>query len=289
MKISAYYKELGNEVKLVTDYRNLFSQYIELPQEQDPDFSFIMYDDVAKKKYVRYYREEDICFDKILISKVFSESRVPLMIKTLEICEYGGTGFFYDKAEPLADEIEHHIPDYDLYLPWVEDMIAKGKNCKEFEYYIDYSIGFTTRGCFRKCEFCVNKKYDRVHLHSPIEEFLDKTKKYICLLDDNVLGHPKWKDIINELKTTNKYFQFKQGMDERLMTDEKAKILTSCKYKGDFIFAFDNIEDQNIIKEKLSIWKEYCTKTTKLYVFCGFDRQDKWDNDFWGARYCRYF
>ena len=32
---------------------------------------------------------------------------------------------------------------------------------KEFEYYLDYSIGFATRGCFRQCSFCVNKNYKK--------------------------------------------------------------------------------------------------------------------------------
>jgi hypothetical protein len=281
MKISAYHKKIGNKVTLVTDYHNLFSKYIELPQDKEPDFKFLMYDEITKKKYIQYYKEQDIIFDKMIISKVFTDSIVPLQIKHLEICEYGGTGFFYDKADPLPEEIEHYMPDYDLYLPWVNDMISKGKKQKEFEYYLDYSIGFLTRGCFRKCDFCVNKKYDKVHLHSPIEEFLDKTKKYICLLDDNVLGHPKWKEILNQLKSTNKYFQFKQGMDERLMTEEKAEILSSCKYRGDYIFAFDNIEDRELIESKLSIWKRYCNKTTKLYVLCGFDKNEEYDDQFW--------
>jgi len=69
----------------------------------------------------------------------------------------------------------------------------------QFKEYTDYSIGFVTRGCFRKCPFCVNQKYDRVFLHSPLEEFYDSTRKKVCLLDDNVFGCPQWKDILEEL------------------------------------------------------------------------------------------
>ena len=173
------------------------------------------------------------------------------------------------------------MPDYHLYDEWVNNKILEGKTRKEFECYLDYSIGFTTRKCFRGCEFCVNKNYRKVELHAPIEEFLDTSRKYICMLDDNILGYPGWLGIINTLKATNKYFQYKQGMDERIMTEEKASVLSSCKYKGDYIFAFDNIEDKEIIESKMEIWKRYCKKTTKLYVFCGFDRSDKWDADFW--------
>ena len=191
--------------------------------------------------------------------------------------EYGGTGFFYDNAPPLPDEIEHHMPDYDLYDDWVNEQIKQGKKRKEFEYYLDYSIGFITRGCFRKCSFCVNRKYDRVHFHSEVEEFLNKDRKYICLLDDNILGFKDWKLVINKLKQTNKYFQFKQGMDIRLMTEEKAELLSSCKYKGDYIFAFDHIEDRDLIEKKLELWRKYCNKTTKLYVLTAYESQDEID------------
>lgn len=78
MKISGYYKRRGLKVTLVTDYRNLFSKYKELPQDEEPDFNFVMQDDSTKKNYVRYYREEDIKFDRIIISKVFSDSIIPL-------------------------------------------------------------------------------------------------------------------------------------------------------------------------------------------------------------------
>ncbi|EQC1535543.1 TPA: hypothetical protein ACXDAZ_002594 [Clostridium botulinum] len=245
MKISGYYKSKGHTVTLKIDY-------------------------------------EDVeIFDKVFISKVFTDTPIDENILKLDNVEYGGTGFFYDKAKPLPYEVEHHMPDYHLYNDWVNKMIDKGVKPRELEYYTDYSIGFTTRGCFRKCPFCVNQKYNKVELHSPINEFLDISRKYICLLDDNILGYSGWKDIINQLKLTNKYFQYKQGMDERLMTKEKAMLLSSCKYKGDYIFAFDNIEDKEIIKEKLSVWKTYCKKTTKLYVLCGFDKANKYDKLFW--------
>lgn len=273
MKISGYYKRRGLKVTLVTDYRNLFSKYIELPQDEEPDFSFIMCDDTSKKKYVRYYREEDIKFDKIIISKMFSDSIIPLQIKNLSKVIYGGTGFFYDKSPDLPDVIEHSKPDYILYHSWIGDMIRNGKNRKEFEYYLDYSIGFMTRGCFRKCEFCVNKKYDKAELHSPVKEFLDEDHKYICLLDDNLFAYPHWKDIIEELVATKKAFQFKQGLDLRLMTKDKAITLSKVKYKGDYIFAFDNLDDRELIENKLELWRKYNDKTTKLYVLVAYENQ----------------
>jgi hypothetical protein len=113
------------------------------------------------------------------------------------------------------------MPDYHLYDNWVKLKISEGVKPKELEYYTDYSIGFTTRGCIRGCSFCVNKNYKQCNLHSNLSEFVDKDRKYICLLDDNVLACKDWKQVFIELQSTGKPFQFKQGMDERLLTDEK--------------------------------------------------------------------
>ena len=281
MKLSAHYKKLGRNVTLITDYRDLFSKFIELSENIEPKLQFLILDDTTKKGYVRYYNEEDVIFDKIVISKVFTDTPIPIQIKNLGIVEYGGTGFYYDKAPKLPEEIEHHMPDYHLYDDWVKKELEKGGKKLDYKYYTDYSVGFTTRGCFRKCEFCVNKNYNKVEIHSPLNEFVDKDRKYICMLDDNILGFGQWKCILQSLQNTGKRFEYKQGMDLRIMTDEKAKILSQSKYIGDYIFAFDNIADKDQIEEKLKLWRKYCSKTTKLYVFCGFDRNDRWDDEFW--------
>lgn len=173
------------------------------------------------------------------------------------------------------------MPDYHLYDEWVNKQIDSGVKTTEFKYYTDYSIGFLTRGCFRQCEFCVNKNYKRVEQHSPLSEFLDPSRKKICLLDDNFFGYDKWKDLLLELQDTKKTFQFKQGLDERLLTPEKCELLFKSKYDDRFIFAFDNIADYNLIEEKLKLMRTYTKKVPKFYVFCAFDRDDNWNYNFW--------
>ena len=245
MKIAGYYKDKGNEVDLLLDYNNL-------------------------DKY-----------DKIFISKVFTDTKVPDYVLKLDNVKYGGTGFFYDKAEPLPYEIEHHMPFYDLYNDFIEREIKKGINPNEFKEYKEYSIGFTTRGCFRKCEFCVNKNSNKVVVHSPLSEFVDNSRPYICLLDDNILGYPKSHEIFKQLNDTGKRFKYKQGMDERLLTDEKCKMIANSNFIGDIYFAFDNIEDKEIIINKMKLMRKYTNKIFSFYVLCGFDRQDKYDEEFW--------
>lgn len=248
MKISGFYKEQGDKVTLLLNYDEL-------------------------EKY-----------DKVYISKVFTDTYIDNNILTKDNVEYGGTGFYYDKAPSLPYEIEHHMPDYSLYDEWVNKKLEEGTKRTELKYYLDYSIGFTTRGCFRKCLFCVNRNHTKVVKHSPISEFIDNDRKYICLLDDNILGYNKCNEIFGELNATRKKFQYKQGMDERLLTDSKCKMILESNYIGDYIFAFDDIKDSNIIKEKLKLWnkhKKTNKSNTKFYVFCGFDRNNKYDEDFW--------
>lgn len=244
LKMSGYYKDQGHDVKLITDY-----------------------DDIDN-------------YDEVYMSKVFDFTHVPIdpfNTKRYPHLHIGGTGFFWKTAPNLPNEIEHHMPDYHLYDEYIGAEIARGIKPSKFSDYIDYSIGFTTRGCFRKCSFCVNEKYDHVFKHSPVEEFLDKSRKYIYLWDDNILGYSKWHDVFDKLNATGKAFQFRQGMDMRLMTDEKARIISESKYHGDFIFAFDHIEEREIIENKLEIWQKYSSKVAKLYVLCGYDSQDEVD------------
>ncbi len=181
------------------------------------------------------------------------------------------------------------MPDYHLYDDFIEQEVEKarlekGESFREtyyrsqFKEYTDYSIGFLTRGCFRKCKFCVNQKYDHVFCHSSLEEFYDPSRKKICFLDDNFLGYPHWEKAISDVLKTGKQFKFKQGLDERLLTDKKCKMLFSSKYDGDLTFAFDNISDYALIHKKLELISKYKkSKGVMFYVLVGFERTDEID------------
>lgn len=294
MKLSGYHKELGNEVSLITDYKqlyydeNIWNEYQKAFEEYAKTYKKMeIKPDVANALGIaqaKCFNEDNIKFDKIFISKVFTDTEIDEDFLELDIVEYGGTGFFYDKAPKLPCEIEHHMPDYHLYDEWVFEQLENGGKRIDFKYYLDYSLGFLTRGCFRQCEFCVNKNYKKVEKHSPLTEFFDSTRKKICLLDDNFLGCSYWKEMLLELQNSGKQFQFKQGLDERILTDEKCELLFSSKYDGDYIFAFDNIADKDIVEKKARLIRKYnknLGQNVKFYVLCGFDRNEKYDLDFW--------
>ena len=247
MKLSGYYKGMGEDVTLKMDYDNLQA------------------------------------YDKVFISKVFTKTKVPNKILCLPNVSYGGTGFFYADSPALPKEVEHHMPDYELYGDYVNGLLQKGVKPHVLKCFTDYSIGFLTRGCFRRCGFCVNKKYDRCATHSPIGEFYDENRKKIMLLDDNILAHPDWIAYFEGLRGTDKPFCFKQGVDIRLITPYFAQMIGIAKYDGDLIFAFDDLADAEIVERKLAMFREHSNKEVKMYLFCAYDRNSIYDTDFWLA------
>jgi hypothetical protein len=256
MKLSAYHKSIGNDVELIGF------------NEINPNTLF----------------GND--FDKILISKAFTDTNTPEYIFKMDNVSYGGTGFFFDKAEKLPFEIEHIKPDYTLYNKYLH-LVTKSK------FYTDYSIGFTTRGCFRHCPFCVNINSNKVELHSPIDEFYESSKPKLAMLDDNILGLPNKElyKIFDRLGEINKPFQYRQAMDIRLLTDERIKRIFELKYDGDYYFAFDMWKYRDIIEEKMKLWYESYLKYkstkrtyhigTRIYLFTGLDEENKYDEQFW--------
>ncbi len=234
-------------------------------------------------------------FDEVYISKVFTDTPCPdkftsdKWLARHPKVHIGGTGFYFDKAPNLPDEIEHHMPDYHLYDDWIQNEINAARKQAEsaglkfneerykvqFKEYLEYSIGFLTRGCFRKCGFCVNQKYSFVFKHSPLEEFFDPSRRKICCLDDNFLGCPQWKPLLQQLIDTGRPFKFKQGLDERILTEEKIEMLFNANYDGDFTFAFDKVSDYELIHQKLKmIRKTNPKKGMRFYVLVGYESTD---------------
>lgn len=198
----------------------------------------------------------------------------------------------------------HQMPDYNVYNRYIDHVVSlkveedsktflkknkakpdpdfleasRLKHLKKYKDYLEYSIGFLTRGCIRQCSFCVNKGERGILPYSNIEDFVDNSRPFIYLWDDNFLCFKNWKELLQKLIDTGKPFQFRQGLDERILDEDRARMLSKVHYHGDFIFAFDQWKDRDIIVRKLRIWKTYCpSKTTKFYLFCGYQLTP--DND----------
>lgn len=125
----------------------------------------------------------------------------------------------------LADEIEHICPDFSLYT--IE---------KEVTY------GFTSRGCIRKCEFCqVWRREGGIKAWAHPSEFCREWTKKVVLMDNNWLAAPNFEETANYLIEKGVEVDPNQGLDIRLVTEKKAKILRQLKMKK-VRFAFDSME-----------------------------------------------
>lgn len=198
-------------------------------------------------------------------------------------------------------DMARQMPYYDLYEPFVNRQEQLGFKRDKYKDYEKYSIGFLTRGCIRHCPFCINKLESRIQPYSELSWFVDNSKDekglnkrpYIYLWDDNFLASDVsvWKPLLQQLIDSGRPFQFRQGLDERMLAqspygEEMAEMLSHSKYHGDFIFAFDNWRDKETIEKALKIWKKHNPKKgTKFYLFCGYrqetDSRDRFYKDIW--------
>lgn len=192
-------------------------------------------------------------FDKVYVSCIFDENRETALkvAKQFKNSVIGGIGV---NSEKLPDEIEHLMPDYE------------GWNC-------DYSLGFTTRGCIRKCYFCKVPAHEGVIKENcDIYEFWDKKHKQIVLLDNNILALPNhFKKIASQLLDNNLGIDFNQGLDHRLLTPELCSILLSLKHSAEIRFAFDDISYTPSVIKALEMLKEAGMRDggSRWYLYIG--------------------
>ena len=207
--------------------------------------------------------------DKIYISKVFSFTPdYQYFVNAKEIIK-GGTGYcielvgekeVYHKENDiqLPYEIEHIYPDYNLYPELTKDI----------------AYGFMSRGCPRGCDFCHvgAKEGQKAYKVADLSEFWRGQKK-IMLCDPNLIACPEWKDLIQQLIDSKAVVNINQGIDIRIMTDEKAEMIK--KLRVDSVhFAWDRYEDKNIIIPKFKAFKDitgWKARKTSVFVLTNYN------------------
>ena len=203
--------------------------------------------------------------DKVYMSKVFSFTPdYQYYIDADEVVK-GGSGYCislidgkeeFDKSKDieLPYEVEHIYPDYSLYG------------------ITDTAYGFLTRGCPRGCDFCHVKEKEGLKSYkvADLSEFWNGQKN-IVLCDPNILACIDWKPLLQQLIDSNAWIDINQGMDIRLMTEEKAEMIKQLKTK-EIHFAWDRYEDKNIVIPKFKMFKELTNIDIRkliVFVLCG--------------------
>ena len=205
--------------------------------------------------------------DKVYMSKVFSFSPDYEYFVNAKKVVKGGSGYcislengkeVFDKSKDkeLPYEIEHIYPDYSIYG------------------ITDTAYGFLTRGCPRGCDFCHVKVKEGLCSRkvADLSEFWNGQKN-IVLCDPNILACKDWKSLFQQLVDSKAWIDINQGLDIRLMTEEKAELIKQMKIKK-LHFAWDRYEDKDIIVPKFKMFKEITQIDIRkliVFVLCNFD------------------
>lgn len=114
----------------------------------------------------------------------------------------GGSGI--DLAARLPPEVESCFPDYDLY----------GHRA--------YALGFLTRGCPRRCAFCIvpRKEGTTKREAGSFDTFVPPWQRNVMLLDDNLLAYDGVHDLLREMAARRLAVNFSQTLDITLLTEE---------------------------------------------------------------------
>ena len=105
----------------------------------------------------------------------------------------GGSGI--NLEQDLPDEIEILTPDYE-------------------KFKLNYSIGFTSRGCIRKCDFCIVKEKEGM-IKEVNMDWIKHSK--VILLDNNFLASPKWREKLEYFIDNNGVLANKKLEPEKLI------------------------------------------------------------------------
>lgn len=187
-------------------------------------------------------------YDRVYMSKVFTFTPDDLRVIQANEVIKGGTG--YNFTSKLPKEIESVFsPDYSIY-PY------------------KFSIQLFSRGCIRKCPFCiVREKEGKIKSVSPMK--LNPEGEHIEVLDNNFFANPDWWYAVRYLNDTYKPVNL-HGVDVRIMNEEQAEALNSMRLKGSSIHvAWDNPKDDILpyLKTMIKSVKRY---KIACYVLIGY-------------------
>ncbi len=170
---------------------------------------------------------------------------------------------FVEIHEGLHEEAEHYPPSYDI--------LAEVEKWKDW----DSSIIFTSRGCIRSCPFCIVPEIEGKIRPIPtnVWNYIYPRHKKIVLWDNNFLASPEWKIAIKALQETGLKIDFNQGLDARLIDEEKARMLADLKMPI-LRMAYDWTGEKKDITKAVNLLEKYGVKRRNIIFYTLYNFYD---------------
>lgn len=185
-------------------------------------------------------------YDRVYSSKIFTFT--PECPYLPEDAIKGGTG--YGIMDELPPEIDTMFPDYSLY-----------PDC-------DYAIGFLTRGCIRKCPWCiVPKKEGQIRPYNTWREIKRPDSRDIVFMDNNVLACEYGLEQIDDMAGKNVRVDFNQGLDARLITDDVARALSRLNWIKFVRMSADTDAMLEVVLTAIDRLNKYGVKPWRVFVY----------------------
>lgn len=205
--------------------------------------------------------------DKVFCSVLFTwnkEKAAKLSMKYRDIT-FGGTG--WDIKTSLPAEVERCKPDYTLYTPEflykrIRGIMTVKSRISKSHQLANMGLGFTTRGCINQCPFCfVPPKEGKLRQVAEIKDIINPQSNIITLLDNNFTADPFMLEKCQEIRERDLIVNFSQGVDVRVLTDEKASALASLKHLRSIHYAWDQPCHEKSVLDGIAL----LTKHIKAY------------------------
>jgi radical SAM superfamily enzyme YgiQ (UPF0313 family) len=279
MKLSTFHKNRGDEVHFIKglnkDYKKTQWDRIYISTL----FSFYWKETIDTIKYYEYSVKDPQNFfiggpmATIMSDEIWRETGYKTINGLLNTKGKINVGGDY--------KIDSLVPDYDML-----DTIP-------YKYIsTDAYFCYSTRGCIRRCPFCAVPKIEpEFNNYISVKDQINKItkdygeKKNLLLLDNNILASPCFEQIINEIKDAGfekdakingkkRYVDFNQGVDLRLLTKQKMKLLSEIAIKP-LRIAFDDIRLKDKYIKTIELAAEYELYNLSNYILFNFNDTPK--------------
>lgn len=257
LKISTWHKRKGDIVQLIKDSPH--NRAVDIFEQRE-----------------RYYKKFKDHYDVIYITSLFTYQAYYV----LESIRYYSRRFPHAHIR-VGGIMATLMPEYIKEKTGIEPhvgLLRGAENCPpDYSWFPNllYSITFTTRGCPRGCSFCAVRKHEpKFFVKESWVDDIDITKRGIIFWDNNWLASRNFEKDAKRLMEFRKIgitqIDFNQGLDCRLIDEDKIKLLSQIKIKP-LRLAFDNCSEDGFIQKAIQLAQEYGFKDISVYVLYNFE------------------